>query len=234
MGLDALDMTMRIEREFEISIKDDEWRGIRTVRDVHVLILGKLGVEVGSPAWPCASFESFDRVRRTLIHDFGVNAEQLELHSRVEDLLPRDDRPVQWRRLGTALDVELPRLALSTPMAVASGICLFSPMLGAVFAIHFELGLLPFVGLVLVGIWLVRMVLQLAPNFANTVRSTFTIATLVRYVNGDRNRPMRDDNKQEFRDSVLARLRAILSEVLATPPNEIAFEARLVQDLGMD
>ena len=67
MGLDAVEIVMRTEDEFSISISDDEAGAAATVGDLYRVVLAKLDVTPG-----CLTSKAFYTTRRALVGSLGV------------------------------------------------------------------------------------------------------------------------------------------------------------------
>lgn len=83
MGLDSVELVMRIEDAFEIEIDDEDASGLVTVELLHehvVLLLGSKGGKVNSD-------KVFDQVRALIVEQLGVSPDDVVKSARfVQDL----------------------------------------------------------------------------------------------------------------------------------------------------
>lgn len=115
MGLDAVEIVMRTEDEFSITISDDEAASADTVGGLYRIVLAKLDVTPG-----CLTSKAFYRTRRVLIDALGVPRHSIRPATRLAPLLPDETRQSQWERIRQELDLVIPGLRI--PSAVKQGI----------------------------------------------------------------------------------------------------------------
>lgn len=109
MGLDAVELTMKVERCFGIEIPDREAERIRTAADLYAYVLRELDRDqILDPA--CPSRSGFYRLRRALVQSLGVPRRAVRRRARLEELLPRGERRRAWEQLSRLLNVALPPL----------------------------------------------------------------------------------------------------------------------------
>ena len=107
MGLDAVELLMACEEEFEIRIPDEDASKCITPRILSETILNRLKTE-GSNA--CRSQRGFYGVRKALVKIASVNRKELSPNTLLVDLV-RGSIPLFWRKLERELSVgSLPRL----------------------------------------------------------------------------------------------------------------------------
>ena len=103
MGLDLLDVTFRIEKEFGVKLsRDDILDLIRDedivvgdlyellLRKIHLWDLGRYSVQLNAELW--------SQMRAALHSATGVPLEQIELGLSLESLFPRETRRDHWQR----------------------------------------------------------------------------------------------------------------------------------------
>ena len=96
MGLDAVEIILEIEKSFGITISDDDVPRVRSVGDLHSLILEKL-----QPARSeaCLTSHCFYRLRAALGELFGHERRRVVPDAEMEDLIPRERRRRAWKSL---------------------------------------------------------------------------------------------------------------------------------------
>lgn len=109
MGLDAVEIIMELEDEFQISIEDSDVAEALTVADLYQVILGKVQ---SSESRTCLSSHAFYRLRRGLCEVTGRRRREFSPTTSLADTLPPEERPEAWPRLATLSGLKLPRLVL--------------------------------------------------------------------------------------------------------------------------
>ena len=105
MGLDAVEIVMRTEDEFGITLADDEAETVRSVDDLYQLVLSKLDVTNS-----CLSSKAFYRTRQALVACLQVQRRAIRPTSDLELLLPLSSRRQQWNEIAAHIRLEFPRL----------------------------------------------------------------------------------------------------------------------------
>lgn len=235
MGLDMLEVIMEVEDQFGVQIPDTDYAKLRTVGDLHdLIVLKKTGFRPGR----CLSPMFFCRLRRQLMEQFSARRDQVRLDAGLEMFLPREDRRAHWAALQDRMGFHLPPLRLSRGQmrgltAIALSIPLTAALLAAplgitVAVLALMLGAIAaYILAVLATGWIDTWAVEL-PSECATVRGT--VATL------------RDWNfvRTPDMDPYLAegldwnRLREIVSEALGVPPDQVTPDARFIEDLHAD
>lgn len=111
MGLDTVELVIRVEETFGIAIPDAEAETIVTMGDLRRYVVARLGLEESSRARSrCPSQLAFHRLRRALVEGLGVDRGLVRLATPMGALVASEGRREVWDRLAKALDVPLPRL----------------------------------------------------------------------------------------------------------------------------
>ena len=98
MGLDTVELVMRIEDTFGISIPDEEASRLLTPDDVNAYILTR--VEVSDEPLPCLTQKTFHLLRRSFIRTFQTPRRAFGLDTLLVDLLPDGSPDEAWERVG--------------------------------------------------------------------------------------------------------------------------------------
>ncbi len=110
MGHDALDIMEligEVEERFGVCLTTIDLQRTYTVGSLYLLILEQLGRDEHPRRQEALILE---RLRRTLVELFGPPAGDVGLGTKLEEVIPRDQRRAQWQRLAAALDLPLPPL----------------------------------------------------------------------------------------------------------------------------
>jgi hypothetical protein len=115
MAFDSLDIVlvaMLIEEKFGISLRDSDAMPVRTMGDLHALVLAKTrrGQEQ-----VCVTSATFYRLRAGLIQQIGIPRGRIRPDVRMEDLIPVRERRRHWQGLGGLLGDKLRLPALRRP-----------------------------------------------------------------------------------------------------------------------
>jgi hypothetical protein len=99
MGLDVLELVMEVEESFDVVLPDAELGRVDTVGDLYHFVLRQRGVRA---ARPCLSSVAFYRVRRALMEGTGAARRGVRPRTRLEELLPVENRHALWERFRRA------------------------------------------------------------------------------------------------------------------------------------
>jgi acyl carrier protein len=205
MGMDSVELIMRVEEDFEIEILDNEAELISTPGALCAIIERKLGVLDAEKRSGCPTSRAFYQVRRELV-ELGTERQNIRPSSEFDSLLPRAHRRAMWNALSERLPVELPALQRSPHWMGAA--------------------LLPLVCLPLVwwlGFQATKPRAVFAPPNNRTVADlSRRVAFTFPVVSGEL--PTRD---------VWPQLQLIIADELSIAPEKVTRDADLVRDLGL-
>lgn len=139
MGLEIVELVMRVEETFEIEIGDEEASGLLSVGNLYTCVLAKLGLTASDR---CVSSVTFYRTRRALMGLSGAPRRSIRPSTETERLLPPENRKHNWTHLSQMTGSKLPGLerplwiqaaigSISFIMVGWSGVALFDQSLGA-------------------------------------------------------------------------------------------------------
>lgn len=112
MGLDFVELILRVEEEFDIAIEDADAEQVSMPGQLCDLIERKLGVLDAEKRSFCPTSHAFYHVRRELM-ELGTPRANIKPNSSLHELLPRTNGAPLWRQLSRALPVELAPLERS-------------------------------------------------------------------------------------------------------------------------
>lgn len=115
MGLDTVELVMDVEDKFDIVIWDADYPGIVTVGDLHALIMKRLQASIDPRPEPptCPSMITFLKVRQFFVSAFNVGRSTIRPQTKLDLLLPHNDRDSVWYKLASHADLRLPELRRS-------------------------------------------------------------------------------------------------------------------------
>ncbi len=105
MGMDSVEIILRIEEDFAISISDEEASSLRTVGELHALIVRKLET---APSFRPA--RAFFRLRTAIVHVLDRPRRAIGVHTKLAHLLPRSTRIAAWTSLAEVSGLIFPKL----------------------------------------------------------------------------------------------------------------------------
>jgi hypothetical protein len=107
MGLDLVELVIRIEETFGIAIPDRVAGGLTTPRKVTDFILSQVdeSVDENQAALSCMSQRAFYLLRREFMRQLSLSREEFVVHAKFEELLPEDRRDEVWKNIGSSLCV---------------------------------------------------------------------------------------------------------------------------------
>jgi hypothetical protein len=233
MGLDSVELMIRLEDEFGIEIPEEAAARMYTPRDVIEYVMAH--VERG-PARSCASQRGFHVVRRELVRQLPVDRDRVRPKARLSELIPREVRKTVWPRIGTALGVsEWPELVRPYwPFVLLAYLSMAVAAFASVQTLRYypdHGGWASFVGigtLIVVGKILAQLTRPLRTEFGNV---TETIEDLVRWVIAKEPRLVVDAPERWTRERVALVVRQIVIEVLGV--TDFDEDSRFVEDMGM-
>jgi acyl carrier protein len=238
MGLDTVELAMRIEETFDITINDRDAEKIGTVGQAYRYILDRIEL---SAAAPCRSASQFYRIRRALIATTGVVRRSLRPSTRLNDVLPETGRREAWERLGDQAGLTIPRLQLMPLLGLGAFLLSLIPVVGWV-GVWGTVGGFPadwflFRVLVPLPLWAVSLALayrMFRPLASEIPPECRTIRTLVLATLGQIPRSLEGEPTGWHPNEVWTVLLDLVSELAGIERDRITEETHFVHDLGMD
>lgn len=239
MGLDSVELVLRTEDEFSITLSDDEAASATTVGDLYNLVLSKLDVTPG-----CLSSKAFYFTRRALVESLGLPRRSIRPATPLSPLLPDETRREQWQEIRAHIGLSMP--ALRIPGAVKQHFYTRSFILSAAIAAIFCVavlasGLLGVSAIFLsVALWIAMTIAgcSLVDRLFPSLRSELPADTA-----GELARVVLSLNHDHFlepvssarptKEDVWQRLVEIVCEQLQVTRDEVVPNARFVDDLGV-
>jgi acyl carrier protein len=243
MGLDGVELLMRIEEEFSIDLPDDEVSSVRTVGDLYEVVLSKLKTTPD-----CFSSKAFYRTRRTLVDSLGVPRRSVRPSTYLDTLFPDTSRYQLWNQISTNIGLTIPNLRHSLQwknrFKILSALITTAFVLTALWPIiHFNL--YPANSMVFFLFWFFVWILifgfsyqalfKLTPFLASElpVTSVGDLARVVLTLNSNIFSQSVECDAKLSRDTVWIKLVEILCDQQGLAPEEIIPNATIVEDLGI-
>lgn len=243
MGLDAVELILRAEEEFNITIEDSEAERVRTVGDFYQLILTKLDV------WPdCQTSKAFFQTRRALVEALGVPRRSIRPGTELEELFPLEERSRLWNEVAGCMPLHFPQLKharfwrsrfIMASMVLAS-IVVVTCWIEADRAWDLGEGLGSVVAATVVWVVLLTIIDRLLVRWTPFLRHEIPagdageLARVVMGMNPSVFTSTPENDKPQTEDMVWARLVEIFCDQLQIEPQEVIPRARIAEDLGVD
>jgi acyl carrier protein len=230
MGLDAVELIMDVEKTFGIEIDEHDLQDIRTVGGLHAYVLAH-AEQTERPV--CCSAHSFYHLRRALVSTLDLPREALTPSSDLASLLPLRSRRRLWARLG-GLDLELPRLQRGP--VVAWGIVLLSASAAygwtALFGFTHDGSMLIFD----IGVFLTTATILyfLTDRIRFKIPGGSSVGDVARAISELNFGHYFTERPGLDHDDIWTILQQIVVDQLAVKPSEVTYDARFIEDLGMD
>jgi hypothetical protein len=104
MGLDSVELVMRIEETFAIQIPDRVAPELTTPRKVTDFILTQ--VKRSQVPLPCLSQKAFYLLRRCFVRHLAISRHHIGTDTPLRELIPEANRHDVWRHIGSAVGVK--------------------------------------------------------------------------------------------------------------------------------
>ena len=104
MGLDTVEVVLRIEDTFGISIPDEVASTITTPNEVIDYILTQ--VEVSNEPLPCLTQKTFHLLRRSFVRTLHIPRRSFRLEVPLKGLIPDDQKEEAWEKIGRDMGVK--------------------------------------------------------------------------------------------------------------------------------
>ena len=114
MGLDSVEILMKVEESFGIKIPDREAEQILTVGDFHNAVWRHLS---GKHSDKCKSQNLFYKLRKSFVETFNFSPRQLNLETSPEEIFPKINRRQVYSSFANTTNLKLPELVLTKPWA---------------------------------------------------------------------------------------------------------------------
>ena len=222
MGLDAVELVLAVEDEFEVAIEDSAAPGLVTPRLLANYVLDRLGGKLRGDEGRCLSQSAFYRIRSALVRQFGASRNEVRPDSRIEAFLRGDIRR-QWAELRTAIDAtQLPglqcRKLISYPLLTGLPLC-GGALLYSAGVTGWPLAIAAFALWISAAVVTARLSDLIPANLA-------TVGALAPYVRIK-------DQQAWTRDYVLQRVMQLTSLQLGIPIERTRPDDHFVNDLGL-
>jgi len=127
MGLDSVEILMKVEDTFGIKIPDGEAEQIYTIGDFHNAVWRHLS---GKSSAKCKSQILFYKLRKLLNEEFNFSPHQIKLETSPDDIFPQEFRREKYLKFSDTIGLTLPELKLTRPWSTLLSIFGFVTITG--------------------------------------------------------------------------------------------------------
>jgi acyl carrier protein len=138
MGLDAVELIMRVEEEFGIEITDGEAEQVATVGGLHKLVVSKIEPQSLNV---CLTSVAFFRTRRALMDVLSIPKHRIRPSTAIESVLREQDRAQLWASVRKASSLAMPDLETAWLLygnQYRSGVETVGDLAGEVLALNYK------------------------------------------------------------------------------------------------
>jgi len=234
MGLDLVEILLEVEGTFKIRLREEDYPTIRTIGDLHELVVRELATPTEDAA---VTGHLFYKVRGALVETFGVSRESVRTGWRLDELVPRLNRREAWRQFGDRLGIKLPALRRPPWLECFLGLVCIAAIIWGLSAIMGNWGLAMLGGALPAGVMAWRAWKTTVPWATRIPPECETVRALVGTVAVKASRQLEHTDHVPERliwsdGDVWTVLVSILCHVLDVSPDKIKPEARFVENLG--
>lgn len=232
MGLDSIEIVMKVEQAFQIKIADREAEKIITIGDFYDCVCRHLH---GLPGNRCRSQMLFYTLRRAAVVQLNITQDQFTPQSDINRLFPKPERRKVYARFATATGMTFPSLILARPwmlflcaatLLLIGGGLVAAVMLIASYNYSYWALLLPVAG-GLLATFISRLLQPL-----RTVIDAASVRDFIQQVlanNYGKVDPKSDFNRKEVEEVI----NYIIADHMGIDPKDITPEKKIADDLGV-
>jgi acyl carrier protein len=241
MGLDAVEIVMKVEDAFEISIENAEAEKIVTPRQLIELVMGKVG---RTDRAQCLTQRAFHRLRASLIRHTGLGRSAVKPETRMAVLLPLQTRTVALREvlddIGVAASPELVRpgwlvllIIFGSLISGLAAACLLGQALHSSNFVVIQLLSFPMISAPITAVFIGWLAMRLTSNQCHNFKPAMaTAGGFSRWIVAQGPEIVGTPPGQWRREQVAERVREIVIDSLGCE-KEYREDAHFLKDLGL-
>ncbi len=233
MGLDSVEILMKVEDTFGIKIPDQEAQQILTIGDFHNAVWQHLS---GKQSDKCKSQHLFYKLRKSFADSFNFSPQKLKIDTSPEEIFPKTNRRQKYLSFAETTNLKLPDLVLTKPWSTFLTVFGLATIIGGlatslILIIFFDISkwtlLIPVAGII------VTLLLSELLNPKRTAIEEITIREFTQHtlaLNYSTLVTSEGTNRQEM-ESVINH---IIADMVGLDLEEITSEKKIADDLGID
>ncbi len=241
MGLDAVEIVMKVEDAFEISIENEEAGKIVTPRQLIELVVGKVG---RTDRAQCLTQRAFHKLRASLIRHTGLARSAIRPGTQMAVLLPSQTRTVALRELlddiGLAANPELVRpgwlvmlILFGAPVSGAAAAFLLGQVLYSSTFVVVQFLTFPIMSAPITAVFIGWLAMRLTRSMCHNFKPAMaTVGGFSRWIVAHGSEIVGAPPGQWSREQVAERVREIVIDSLGCE-KEYREDAHFLKDLGL-
>lgn len=231
MGLDLVELIIKVEETFGFSIPDEDVAALDTVGRLYECVLTH---RFGERQEGCLTSVVFYRLRRALMSVFGLARNDVRPTLDLAAVIPNDRRR-RWSDLQESVGLRLPELVRPrwvTAMVTVLGCILIIATAAYLVATMGQ-------GAVMLGFFIMWIVVYLLYQGTKPLAVVFrpefaTVGGLTKFVLYKNFRAISDEGQRASAEDVWSTLRTLVAEQLGVRADEVTKDSSFVRDLGAD
>jgi acyl carrier protein len=221
MGLDAVELVIVIEDEFQIVLSDEEAFKCETPNLLTDLVYSKLRQ---SESGVCPPMHGFYIIRKTLMEQLSIPREKIKPETKLVELIDKKDRVLLWKRLLSTLSTGQTIYApLEKPRWIAISIFISSLIVFALFLFITESIIFSILAAIFNSMILNAATLWFQAEFPKNFQTVKDLIPIVSTL----------ETKVWKREQVYNRVRMLVVEQLGVKPESVLPDSHFIKDLGM-
>ena len=233
MGLDSVEILIKVEDTFAIKIPNQQAEKIITVGDFHNVVWQHLE---GKPSDKCKSQNLFYKLRKSFSEKFNFPLNLLHLDTSPEQIFPKTNRRQEYLNFGSQTNLKLPDLTLTKPWTSLLSIFGFVTVVGglaiSLILINFFNHTKWIISIPIGGIILTLLFSELLNSKRTLIQDQtmrdFTYHTLA--LNYSELLANEGTNRQEMETVI----NHIIADKVGLNFDEVTFDKKIADDLGVD
>jgi acyl carrier protein len=233
MGLDSVEILVNVENAFGITITNYEAEKIATVGDIHSIVWRSIQ---GRQSMRCKSQQLYYKLRHALITRLKVDKDAIELNASLNEIFPKVNRRLLYRRLEKQLQLKLPPLVLPKAWEIALRITGLVLIIGTIVSSLVLVNQFQYTPWLYVLPGLGILLTRFFSNLLDFVRTVFKPAIVKDYIQTvlSLNYTTLIQQNGANRKEVELIINNVIAETIGLELHEIAPEKKLQDDLGID
>jgi acyl carrier protein len=230
MGMEVVELVMELEDTFQMHIVDEDAASLRTIGDIHKLIMKMLERPEGVTG--CLSAHAFYKLRRAMVECLHRDRASIRPAVALAAMLPRENRWAMLNALEGATGLKMPKLVRPGWMEMSNFYLMLACGLAAAIwaGLHFSFGagvIAFFTAMIAIGVLLEMATLP----WKREIHRATTFGDLVERVR-DRNFLRLAESAHQFQErEVWTAIVTLTADQFGVNEEEIKPETRLVEDL---
>lgn len=229
MGMDGVEIVMKVEEAFDIQIEDSEAAKLLIPRQLIDLVEAKVA---NVETTVCLTHRAFNLLRRQLVQSQGMLRDQITPSTNLNNLLPASCRKSFIGSLAGAIATDAPKLVRPLWTRVIIATVALAAAAYVTFTLNNSFDVRCVLGAAAAVLTLVVTVPVTKPFRTNFPKHLATAGDLARWIRSHKPDLADKSQKAWTREQIAARVREIVIEVLACE-RHYSEDGRFVEDLGL-